>query len=131
MEGTLREELDDLQAASLRSLSSPHRVRLIHLLAAGRREVRDIADRLGMSQATASQHLAALRAAGLVEARRDGRNVAYELADPDIALACSLMREVLVRRLRRLGRLGQLAAATSRPTVATAVEPRLLEVPTR
>ena len=61
-----------------------------------------------MSQATASQHLGAMRAAGLVEAVRDGRSVSYQLSDPQILDACGLMRTVLVRRLSRLG---DLAAA--------------------
>jgi DNA-binding transcriptional ArsR family regulator len=104
----------------------------VHLLAGGRREVRDIAEVLGISQAAASQHLSVLRSVGLVEARRDGRNVSYELADPDVAQACGLMREVLVRRLRRLGRLGQLATAATSPSLnRPALEGRALEATPR
>ena len=40
-----------------------------------------------------------LRAAGLVEAERDGREVRYRLADPDVIVACAIMRGVLERRL--------------------------------
>lgn len=105
------EELDELQAASLRGLASPHRVRLVHLLSAGPRDVRDIAAALHLEQAATSQHLAALRSLGIVEASRDGRTVSYQLSDPDIARACELMRAVLVRRLARLGHL----AATAEP----------------
>ena len=118
------EEIDELQAAGLRALSSPHRVRLIHLLVDGPREVHDIGDALGIGQTATSQHLAALRAAGLVEATRDGRSVAYRLADPDIAIACGLMRNVLVRRLDRLGHL----AAAARRAASLDVHPvQLLE----
>ena len=42
------------------------------------------------------------RAAGLVEAERDGREVRYRLTDPDVMTACGIMRGVLERRLRRL-----------------------------
>ena len=105
------EEVDTIQAATLRTLASAHRVRLVHLLSAGPRDVRDIADGLQLSQAATSQHLAALRAAGLVDSSRDGRSVSYRLADPDIATACGLMRQVLVRRLSRLG---HVAAAVRR-----------------
>jgi ArsR family transcriptional regulator len=118
------EEIDELQAAGLRALSSPHRVRLIHLLVEGPREVREIGAALGLGQTATSQHLAALRAAGLVEATRDGRTVAYRLADPDIATACGLMRNVLVRRLDRLG---HLAAAARRAGSLDARPARLLE----
>ena len=114
----VNDEMDDLQAATLRALASPHRVHLIHLLIGGARGVREIAAALGLGQATTSQHLAALRSAGLVEATRDGRQVAYRLADPDIATACTLMRGVLVRRLARFGRVAAAAARTPRPIAA-------------
>ncbi|MBI3750386.1 MAG: helix-turn-helix transcriptional regulator [Chloroflexi bacterium] len=114
------EEIDAIQGSTLRTLASPHRVRLVHLLSAGPRDVRDIAAGLNLSQTATSQHLAALRSAGLVEATRDGRSVSYRLADPDIATACNLMRTVLVRRLSRLG----LLAAAAEPAAAfAAVQP--------
>jgi len=52
-----------------------------------------------------------------VEARRDGRTVRYQLTDDEILAACSLMREVL---LRRLSRLGDLATAMGHPLPAIA-----------
>ena len=60
--------------------------------------------RSGISQPNVSQHLAVLRAAGLVDADRDGREVRYRLTDPDVMVACDLMRAVLERRLDRLAR---------------------------
>lgn len=39
---------------------------------------------LGIRQATVSQHLMALRDAGLVTANREGKNIYYRLARPDI-----------------------------------------------
>jgi len=122
------EEIDAIQAATLRSLASAHRVRLIHLLSAGPRDVRDIAAALHLSQTATSQQLAALRSAGLVEGSRDGRSVTYQLTDPDIAVACGLMRAALVHRLMRLGRLAA-AAAPDVPPSAAASKP--LEAVTR
>jgi len=111
MDTAFSEEIDQLQASSLRALSSPHRVRLVHLLGEGPHDVTTIGQELGLSQTATSQHLAAMRAAGLVEAHRDGRTVTYQLIDPDVATACGLMRAVLIRRLTRLGQ----AAAALRP----------------
>ena len=37
--------------------------------------------------------------------RMNGREIRYRLADPDVVVACSIMRGVLQRRLARLGRL--------------------------
>lgn len=93
-----------LQASLLKTMASPRRLELIHLLSeTGPIEVRKIAEHFGLPQPTISQHLAALRTAGLVEAVRDGREVRYKLADPEIVAACSLMRQVLIRRIARLG----------------------------
>jgi DNA-binding transcriptional ArsR family regulator len=98
-----------LQASLLKTMASPRRLELIHYLGeCGPIEVRSLAEHFGMTQPAVSQHLAALRTAGLVEALRDGRGVRYQLADPEIVAACSLMRQVL---LRRIGRLGDMAAS--------------------
>lgn len=106
------EEIEEFQASALRTIASAQRLRIIHLVGQRPHEVHELAECLGISQAATSQHLAALRSAGMVESGRDGRTVLYRLADPDILAACSLMRNVLVRRLSRLG---DLAAAASMP----------------
>ena len=72
-----------------------------------------MAAELGVSQPNLSQHLAVLRAAGVVEAMRDGREVHYRLADPEVMVACGVMRRVLQRRLARLA---SLSAAAVEPT---------------
>ena len=102
---SIADEIDSIQATLLRALASPHRLRIVHRLGGGSLEVTELARSLGMSQAATSQHLAAMRSVGIVEARRDGRSVRYGLTDPGILAACGLMREVLVRRLSRLGDL--------------------------
>jgi len=104
-------DIEVIQASLLRSLASVHRLRIIHLLGSDRVEVHELAADLGLPQATVSQHLAALRSVGLVAATREGRTVRYELTDPEILLACDLMRDVLVRRLSALGNLAVAATA--------------------
>jgi ArsR family transcriptional regulator len=94
-----------LQAEVLKTLASPRRIEIIHKLAEGPCEVGRLAEELGISQPNASQHLAVLRTAGLVEAERDGREVRYRLADKDVVVACAIMRGVLQRRLSRLADL--------------------------
>lgn len=107
------DEIDLIQVTLIRALASPHRLRVIHLLGERPLGVSELARELGLGQATVSQHLAAMRSVGLVEATRDGRTVQYRLADPDIVAACDLMRSVVVRRLSALG---SLAAAAGVPT---------------
>jgi ArsR family transcriptional regulator, virulence genes transcriptional regulator len=95
-----------LQASLLKTLASPRRLELVHYLGeAGPVEVRKLAEHFGMTQPAISQHLAALRGVGLVEPVRAGREVRYQLADPEIVAACGIMRQVLIRRIARLGDL--------------------------
>ena len=96
------DEVYRIQADVLKTLSNPKRLEIVHLLADGPREVSRLAQDLGISQPNVSQHLAVMRAAGVVEADRDGREVRYRLSDPDIIVACETMRGVLVRRLSRI-----------------------------
>jgi ArsR family transcriptional regulator len=104
-------EIEVIQATLLRTLASVHRLRIIHLLGRGPLEVHELEGELGLPQATVSQHLAAMRGVGLVTATRDGRTVRYELTDPEILVACDLMRSVLVRHLSALGSLAAAAHA--------------------
>jgi DNA-binding transcriptional ArsR family regulator len=108
------DDIDELQASLLRTLASAHRLGVLHLLGERSCEVNEVARELGMTQAAASQHLGAMRGAGLVEAIREGRTASYRLVDPQVLTACNLMRAVLVRRLSRLG---DLAAAANGPAV--------------
>ncbi len=107
-------EIEVIQASLLRTLASVHRLRIIHLLGDGPREVNELEAELGLPQATVSQHLAVMRGVGLVAATRDGRTVRYELTDPEILAACDLMRGVLVRRLSALGSLAAAARVDDR-----------------
>ena len=103
------DEITRLQAGVLKVLASPPRLDILHRLAGGPLEVGRLAEEVGLSQPNASQHLAVLRASGLVEADRHGREIRYSLTDPDVIVACGVMRSVLQRRLDRLGRLAALA----------------------
>lgn len=105
------DEITRLQAEVLRALSHPTRIEILHLLAGGPVDVHRLAAAIGASQPNASQHLAALRAVGLVEPDRHGREIRYRLTDPDVIVACDLMRAVLQRRLQRLALLAGHAAA--------------------
>jgi len=94
-----------LQSEVMKILASPRRLEILHLLAQEPQEVGRLAEQMGITQPNVSQHLAVMRAAGIVEAQRDGREVRYHLTDPEVINACNLMRGVLMRRLARLGEL--------------------------
>jgi len=99
------DEITILQAEILKTLASPRRLEILHALARGPIEVGRLAADIGATQPNVSQHLGVLRAAGIVEAERDGREVRYRLTDPDVMVACGVMRGVLERRLARLSEM--------------------------
>ena len=66
-------------AALFRVLADDARLRIVLLLARGERTVSNLAAALRLRQPNVSQHLAALRAAGVSQSRRQGKNVFYGL----------------------------------------------------
>ena len=65
----------------LQALGDENRLRILMLLRERELCVLEIIGVLGISQPLASSHLAALRAAGLVTARREGRRMRYRLSE--------------------------------------------------
>ncbi|APU14716.1 putative transcriptional regulator [Actinoalloteichus sp. GBA129-24] len=71
-------------AATFALLSSGPRLHLVWLLAHGSHDVGTLAGRVGVSIATVSQHLGKLRLAGVISARREGRQHFYTVDDPHV-----------------------------------------------
>ncbi len=71
-------------AAVAQALASPNRLLLLEHLAQGERSVEPLADITGLRFANASQHLQALRQAGLVVVRKEGPRVIYSIAGPEV-----------------------------------------------
>ena len=80
--------LDGQTAAQLAeifgALSDPSRIRIISVLDSGERNVRAIAQKVGISDSAVSHHLRGLRLMRLVRARKEGREVYYSLDDEHI-----------------------------------------------
>lgn len=68
-------------AKLLRLLGNEARLGLVLRIGAGETAVADLEAALAIRQPNLSQHLAELRAAGLIASRREGRTVLYRLAD--------------------------------------------------
>lgn len=67
----------DAAADFLKGLASPHRLLILCELADGERNVSDLIAATGIAQTSMSQHLAKLKAAGIVDVRREHRNLFY------------------------------------------------------
>ena len=61
------------------ALADPSRRAIFESLTRGEAAVRDLTARFDISQPAVSQHLATLKGAGLVKARREGRLVYYQV----------------------------------------------------
>jgi rhodanese-related sulfurtransferase len=103
-----REFKDQLYAEFARigkALASSQRLELLDLLAQGERSVEDLAREAALPIANASQHLHVLRAARLVDSRKEGLYVYYRLADPAVYTLWRALREVGERQLAEIDRL--------------------------
>lgn len=69
-------------ARLLKLLASEQRLLLLCRLIEGEASVGDLAEHAGLAQAAASQHLAKMRAEGLVATRRAAQTIYYRIADP-------------------------------------------------
>lgn len=76
----------------LRALASETRQRILFLFVDGQeRTVSQVAEDADLGQSTASEHLATLRRAGLLVARREGREVYYW---PDRTRITAMLRQL-------------------------------------
>jgi DNA-binding transcriptional ArsR family regulator len=66
-----------------RALADPTRRQILQDLRDGELAAGEIAARFAISGPSISRHLSVLKAAGLVEDRRDGNRILYALADED------------------------------------------------
>jgi DNA-binding transcriptional ArsR family regulator len=69
-------------AALLANLANAKRLLVLCHLAGGERSVNALTALVGLSQSALSQHLARLRADGLVATRREGTVIHYRIANP-------------------------------------------------
>src|ERR671939_155167 len=89
---------DEPQAELLfRALADRTRLRLLNLMAAGEVCVCFFVEVLGTNQPKISRHLAYLRRAGVVAARREGKWMHYRVTAPQDEHAARIFAEVMKR----------------------------------
>jgi DNA-binding transcriptional ArsR family regulator len=88
-----------IHAAVFAALANPTRHELMHHLCDAPRTPSELAELLDVSRPNVSQHLAVLQRDGLVKrSRQDGR-VLWEVVDPRLSEACTLIDEILGHEL--------------------------------
>ena len=78
------DEQAHLAAETFRMLADPTRIKLLWALLQGESSVSCLADLVGVTPTSVSQHLAKLRLAGLAKGRREGTFVYYSAADDHV-----------------------------------------------
>lgn len=85
----------------LKALSHEGRLVILCLLIEGEKSVTEIEQTLALRQPAISQQLARLRADGLVETRRDGKNIYYSVARPEVREVIGSLHDVFCEPRRR------------------------------
>lgn len=84
-------------ASLFRAFAESTRLAILQELKSGELSVSEIVDRLPTSQANVSKQLKLLYDAGIVNRRKQGTQVLYQIADPMVFELCSLVCEKLNR----------------------------------
>ena len=80
-------------------LSEPMRLRLVHALFGGEKNVNALVKQIGGTQANISRHLQTLTHANILARRKEGLQVFYSIADPSIFKLCELVCGSLQKQL--------------------------------
>jgi DNA-binding transcriptional ArsR family regulator len=86
------DSLRQFKADIFQALAHPTRIAILEFLSQGELSAGALIEKLGLEQASVSQHLAVLRAKQLVTNRKAGNQVFYSVRDPLILEVLSLMR---------------------------------------
>lgn len=81
-------------AVAMQAMSHPLRIKILCLLSSGEMMVQEITDAVGSTQSNISQHLAILRACGMINSRKVATKVLYRIEDARILKMISLTREI-------------------------------------
>ena len=98
-------EILERQVLICKAFANSTRLHILDLLGKRDWSAAEIQKELGISKANLSQHAMVLRSAGVVVRRREGKNVYFSLAMPEVKKACQLIQHVLRAQIRNGQRL--------------------------
>src|SRR4030095_12699654 len=100
-----KDKVYSILARMIKAMANPHRLEIIELLGQGEKSVEEIAIETNMSIANASQHLQVLKAANLVEIRREKNFIHYRLSHEEIYKSWQNLRELGMERVAEIEKL--------------------------
>jgi DNA-binding transcriptional ArsR family regulator len=89
-------------AEFMRLFSTPSRLMLLCHIAEKERSVGEIQEGLDFKQPALSQHLAELRQAGVVQTRRESRQIYYSIADGRVSVVMDMLMQMFCGASPRL-----------------------------
>ena len=78
----------------MKAIAHPLRLKILCVLSGGALSVQDIVEQVGTTQSNISQHLAILRAKGILIAHKEANRVYYRIGDARTLKLVGLMRDV-------------------------------------
>ena len=97
----LNDQALDIVARRFAVLAEPMRLRLIQSLFAGEKNVTELVEATGGTQANVSRHLQTLTTAHILGRRKEGLQVFYSISDPTVPKLCELVCGGLEKALAR------------------------------
>ena len=107
-------EKAEAASAFMKSLANPNRLMIACALLEGERSVGDLEIELGLRQPSLSQQLAELRESGVVEARREAKQVFYRISDQRAVALLATLYQIFC------GEMPDLTSAVPAPPAALA-----------
>ncbi|MFA4837356.1 MAG: metalloregulator ArsR/SmtB family transcription factor [Dehalococcoidia bacterium] len=97
----MEDQIYSYHAEMCKVLSHPKRLEIINTLRDKEMSAGDLGERLGLSPATLSQHLAMMKERRMLLSRKEGNMVYYRIANPRMLEAFDLLREILFEQIRQ------------------------------
>ncbi len=97
----MSDEALEMVARRFAVLSEPLRLKLVHALFDGEKNVNTLVEETGGTQANVSRHLQTLTQAHVLSRRKEGLQVFYSIADPSIFKLCELVCGSLEKTLTK------------------------------
>jgi len=126
----VKNELYEQVSRIAKASASPKRLELLGLLCQAPKTVEVLSQEASISDKLASSHLQELKAARLVESKRQGKNVVYHLASPSVANFLVTLRELAEERLTELQEAVRQMGETSHEWKGTTRDELLNQVST-
>ena len=97
----MEDQIYAYHAEMCKVFSHPKRLELINLLRDDEMSVGELSQKLGLTPANLSQHLAMMRERHILLTRKEGNMVYYRIANPKLLRAFDMLREMLFEQIRQ------------------------------